>query len=331
MNNSALAVLHFGDPLFEYNSIKEKAALMNLSGSGLFVFTGADHVDYLHRQFTRAFNSTMAGDCLEATFLKGDGRLISVVTAARLDNEALVVVPEAGKEIFAENIGRFIIADDVEVSDISEISSSFGLVGPQAASTLAEVFNLPGAPEPGRFTTAQWSDRDLLILNSSKGTLNFFILIVPGDISGEVWKACLDKGVSACGRLAWDALRVEQGIPDMGQDLPGRIIPLGAGLDELVSFDKGCFPGQEVVARIHNLGHPKEKLVRLKLDSPALPESQAGLLFNGKKKGRLTTISVHPESGEKSALGFVNWDLREPGTDLEIESGGMATVLPFSD
>jgi aminomethyltransferase len=150
-----------------------------------------------------------------------------------------------------------------------------------------------------------------------------------------VWGAACGQaptyGMLACGTQALETLRIEAGIPRYGQELGEDTIPLEAGLWDALSFNKGCYVGQEIVERARSRGHVNWKLVGLVVESEAPPPAGEKLARAGREIGEVTSSCFSPTLAKTIALAYLRREVSEPGTKLEFPSGMLAEVvaLPF--
>jgi folate-binding protein YgfZ len=160
-------------------------------------------------------------------------------------------------------------------------------------------------------------------------------LLVPGGVGEAFWNALLDCGRPLgglpIGAQALESLRIEAGVPRFGREMDATRFPAEAGIEEAVSYTKGCYLGQETTMRIHTQGAVNRKLVGLLLDGPALHEPGASLFTGGLRAGVLTSVLDSPTLKRMIALGYVQKGSFAPGTELTLADGSHATVtsLPF--
>lgn len=155
-------------------------------------------------------------------------------------------------------------------------------------------------------------------------------VLVPAERAADAW-AQLAKAATPIGFLAFDTLRVEAGEPWFGIDTDERTIPLEAGLERAIHFNKGCYPGQETIARITNLGHPARQMLGVRWNSEDPPP--AGPIFVGEAEaGRLTSSTYSPRLAAAIGLAMMKWAHRAPGTSVHTADGtaGTLVALPFN-
>ncbi len=295
----------FADPDEETRRVHEARGIFDLNGTTLLAISGKDACDYLHRRLTQAIRPIPVGGHACATMLGGDGRMIADMVVRR-DGESrfLLIAQPCVRQTLAGQVERYVIADDVTVTDVSSDFSVFAVAGPKPEPRLAD-------PAPLRLSCFQ--------------DLSVGLTICPSRESGPLWSALCqsaeDDGGGPCGQLCWEALRIAGRVPLFGADMTPATIPLEAGLLHAISFDKGCYPGQEVVARIHNLGHPANVLVALDAESGPPPVGSA-ILLGDRVSGTVTSRMSAGFKLKPDALGIVKWDQHRIGTTLRISGEG---------
>lgn len=292
----------------EIRMIRESAAVCHLAGMCVVRMDGADTTDYLHRRLSGNVKAMRVGDTIHTALLTGEGRMISDLHLLReADNSYVAVAQPAARDLLAQQIERYVIMEKVEVRDISAEAEVYGVYGPRADAVLpALVVSEANVPA----TLSPWRDA------GASGIVVIATSVCASKVLDSLIKAATAVGGGICGHDAWDAVRIAEAVPLFGADVTATTIPLEAGLDAAIDFDKGCFPGQEVVARIRNLGHPAKVLVQLAFD-PCSSVMPGDVLRAGDKvQGSLTSVSGH-EPNRRLALGYVKWDQREPGAEID--------------
>ncbi len=300
----------FEDEFRERNYLLATVGVCDLRGVCLVEISGGDATDYLHRRLTGNVKTMATGESRRMALLGGDGRMISDLQIFRAEADRYLLVGQPiVRETLAAQVERYVIMDDVKVDDISKDHAVVALCGP-AALDLAK-----------HLTTKAGDASSIVVMDMDDIGVSGYALIV-AEVSREVWfeRAATDAhelGGGACGHLAWDAVRVKNAIPLYGTDTSNSNIPLEAGLDNLIDFNKGCFPGQEVVARINNLGHPARVLVQIQGKAGTI-EVGAEIQADGKSLGMVTSVASFGE--DDLALAWVRWDNREAGTRLTAQT-----------
>jgi folate-binding protein YgfZ len=197
-------------------------------------------------------------------------------------------------------------------------------VGPQAASL-----------ERWRVFTTEWRGATLSIIRATHTAEDGFDLFIERGQAAALWDALTAVGARAVGFDALEILRIEAGLPRYGLDMDETNIVTEAGLDDAVSYTKGCYAGQEIIARIHWRGRVAKRLAGLVFEDRREVESGARVLAgDGKEIGRITSETLSPRLGQRVALAYIKYDYLTPGTQTRVITGDAqreATVveLPF--
>jgi folate-binding protein YgfZ len=239
-----------------------------------------------------------------------------------------------------ETLEKYVIADDVTLQDRSQELAALSVEGPRSG----ELLTAAGAVTlPGQELNHTWVELSLpgaaeektpvLAVRLSETGEEGYRLIFVVEYAQNVYQALAARRSQIPWRaVGWEALnllRTEAGIPWYGIDMDEHTLPPEAGLEaRAISYTKGCYLGQEIIERIR---HVHRRLSGLLLRGPVLPEAGTKLEVEGKEAGRITTAVLSPTLGRPIGLGYVRREYREPGTRLEVASGGTAEVthLPF--
>ncbi len=320
---------HFGDPEAEYKALCEGVGLLDAGFLAVVRATGADHVDYLNRRLSQRVIESEPGTVLRANQLSGEGRMEADLEVLRIaETESLLIAPPAiPGDMLQALADKYVFTEEATFTDESRTWGCLALVGPRRAAVLEAA----GLPDPGEGGLRQ--KHDAVVFASS-----FFpettLVLVPreqlesehGRLKGEVQQL----GGSLVGFLAFDTRRVEAGIPWWGIDLGPSSIPLEADLMNAIHTNKGCYPGQETIAKILNLGHPARKLVGIVWDTEDPLPGGTALFLGDREVGRLTSSTYSPRTGKAIGLAMVRWAQREPGIRLKAEAvEGVTCPLPF--
>jgi len=314
--------------------------LFELADRGLLEVRGEDRVRWLDgmiSQDVQALEDSKDDSGFYALLLTNRGAIVADLHVGRIGDAYYLESLRSEIPGIREALERFIIADDVVVSDVSDERPAIGLEGPKAAELLARVSS-PRIAALGHECWAETSIAGCSVLVAAfgfSGETAFQIRPHAGDRDtveaaiGESGNSS-DWGSLAPGSVeALETMRVEAGIAKLGSELDGDVLPPEARLERAISTSKGCYVGQEIVARLRARGQVNHLLVGLRLDASALPAAEAVLSFGGRVTGELTSVTCSPTAG-MIALGYVRREHAEIDTVVEFD-GGRATVsaLPF--
>jgi folate-binding protein YgfZ len=271
---------HYGDPLREQRATEESAGVVDRSNRGVVRITGPDRLSWLHSLTTQALDGLAPGASAQALVLSPNGHVEHHLTLTD-DGTATWLHVEPGTAAalveFLESM-RFMLR--VEVADVSQDHAVLTVLGPGAGDIAAGLDGVRASVNPGPFGTI-----DLIVARDR----------LPG-AAGDLVR----RGAAAAGMWAFEALRIAAHVPRLGLDTDHRTIPHEVGwIDAAVQLDKGCYRGQETVARVHNLGHPPRRLVFLSLDGSEdrLPGHGDPVELDGTTIGFTGSAARHYELG----------------------------------
>lgn len=329
----------FSDPIVEYQAIREKAGLIDVSFRTQVRMSGEDRVSFLQGMVSNDVKALRPGTGCPATLLTEQGRIVADLRVYALDNALLLDVDVRIKEKMVEALSRFIIADDVELEDLSEQQVTVALQGPAAAQVLTAAGVSLSYDKQFQHQESVLASTPVRVIRVSDTGEDGYELFVPSGQVEQCWAALLQAGeplgLRLVGLTALQMLRVEAGIPWYGLDMDESRIVLEVGFEQAISFKKGCYLGQEVVERATARGHVNRKLSGLLLHGDTLPESGTKLFHEAQEVGWVTSAVHSPRLGHPIALGYVRREYLTPGTQLRIDSPGTpmiaeVTTLPFS-
>lgn len=299
-----------------YNHIRSGKAGFFEQKRGLIAVWGKEAVPFLDGMITNDMKTLEDGAQMLAAFPNAQGRLLAVVRVLRQGDKFLIETEEATREKVYQNLFRFTFAGDFFVDDLSDNFSYFEICGPRQ-----DVCN-PKVDE--RFPASY-------VFELSHGAAYF----VPVELAGKFRDfLVVENGCIAISDDLYETLRIESGIPKYGVDMDETTIVPELGLDGLISYNKGCYIGQEIIARIHFRGHVAKRLTGLLSEPGAIATGfQPGTELttnDGKNAGKITSVTYSPKLDKTIALAFVRYDYLAAGTELIAgETKGVVTDLPF--
>ncbi|MGH7318003.1 MAG: aminomethyltransferase family protein [Candidatus Rokuibacteriota bacterium] len=327
--------LHYGDPAVEHEAVRQRVGVIDRSSRGKIEATGRDRVSFLQGMLSNDVKGLAPGEGCAATFLDAHGKIVSLLAVHCLPDR-LVLEMEGG--LIAPTLAaldRFLISERVEFEDVSERLGIFTLAGPAARPTVERILE-QAVPELRPYQHMQVTREGLdvrMARSEEPGEVTYDLWVVRDGLA-RLWERALSLGVQPVGRQAWNILRVEAGVVWHGVDVDASTLLLEAPLEHTYSLNKGCYIGQEVVARIIYRGHVNRKIVGFVFPAARCPASGDRIAVEGHEVGRLTSAIVSPALGRGLALGFLRREHWEPGTKVEIlAEGGPLTAevadLPF--
>ena len=306
---------------FAYQALRESAAVIDLTGRGHIQATGDDRARLLHAMTTNHIEGLKPGDTCYALFLSAQGRILSDANVICTESSLLLdTEPEASEAVY-QHLDKYIIADDVTLSNMTPHVAVLGLEGPQSPAVLERMgIDIPAA--------GRWSEwRTWVVAALSASGERGFRFFVPTPDREEVRGWIAGAGAVEASRLEWNTVRLENGLARYGEDVTEREIPHETGLvDRAVSFKKGCYVGQEIVERVRSRGHANRILTHLTIPGDAAPVAKTKLFAADKETGEITSAAYSPAHGCVFALAYVRAQTIQPGVKYGIEGGGEAAL-----
>jgi len=329
----AVAEVGASAPEDEYKALTEGAALLDRSSAGRLRLAGEDALDLLNRLSTNDLTTLDVGQGLPTVLTSNKGRIIDLLFVLRQADDLLVLTAAETRQKVAEWIDFYTFVEDVTVTDITDETAMFSVAGPGSAKVLDSAAGAD-ISSTGRYQSA---DAELvgvasLVIRTDHLRLPEYYLMVPASDGPALREGLLraNQGdvLTPVGIETVNAVRIENGAPEYGAELSEAYNPLEADLLDLISFDKGCYVGQEVVTRLNTYKKVQKYLVRLRLASESGIESGEKLLLDGKQVGLVTSSATLPGREGAVGLGYVRKAHVQPGSllDTEQDSGAVEVV-----
>jgi folate-binding protein YgfZ len=305
--------------------LRQSAGLLDASGREALRLTGPERASFLHGMVTQDVEGLPSGRWSYATACTAKGAMVGDCRVlARAEELWLDTEPGYGERLLA-HLSRFLISEDAELHGASGERAVLMLVGPGAPQVAAAA----GLPVPEGNAVADGPDGTWALQHGLYGVPAVEVW-VPVEGKAALWARLSSAGATPVPLSALEALRVEAGLGRMGTDMDEVTIPLEANLERGIHYQKGCYLGQEVIARVTFRGQVNKKLSGLRF-SGALPARGTELRKGEKVVGRVTSAVQSPRFGA-IGLGYVHRLFLEAGTELELPDGSRASVgpLPFA-
>jgi folate-binding protein YgfZ len=298
----------------DYRRIREGGIGFYEQKRGLIAVWGKEAVQFLDGMITNDMKTLEDGQQMLAAFPNAQGRLLAVVRVLREGERFLIETEEATREKVFQNLFRFTFAGDFFVEDISEHYQYFQLFGEVDLLSL--------------FVLGMSTDRPVVFEGTSTD------IFVPYSTESVFRNSLVDLGAESVSSELAGTLRIESGVPGYGIDMDDTTIVPELGLDGMISYNKGCYIGQEIIARIYFRGHVAKRLSGLTFDSTVESTRIVGaevLSLEGKGAGRITSATFSPGIGKTIALGYVRYEFLSAGTELLCgDEKAVVTELPFA-
>lgn len=321
----------FGAYEAEYAAIRKSVALMDWPQSGLIEITGNDRLDFLHRMITQDTRRLSPGQLCRGFLLNKTGRIIADLLVLHSPDRTRLVLDRFDAQPVVTELDKYLFSEDVQLKNITDQYIRLSLFGPESPRLLASLCNPTEPPPPMHHLEATLADVSCQLYRYDETGSPSLHLLVPHDDATRIYELIIDQirrrlptrmepspartqsaqtptppTIHFTGAIGWEAYntaRIEAGHPRYHIDFGPDSLPHETGiLNDAVSFTKGCYLGQEIVARMHSLGHPKRALVGLKLDSPLLPIA-ASQVFTPSGSTAEQTAGSAPEVSSSTGAG----------------------------
>ena len=319
-------VADFGDPAAEHRALVAGCGLVDLGSLEGVRVSGADRRRFLNGYLTSEVAALEPGQGCYGFLTDAKGRVLADAIVAATEEDYRLLLPPNRREAVLAHLRRFVLADRVELEPATG-EDLLGLVGPRAAAALRAA-ELP-APQAD-WSCAVFEEQAIRVQRLGHRGSPAYAVVVEASQATEWAERLIEAGAVPAGWTALEALRVEAGRPRFGADFGDGNLPQETGLEDAVSYTKGCYLGQEVVARLHYRGRPQRGLAGLAIDTGRPPEPGAALRLKEQEVGTLgSAVASLRWPGRILGLAVVHRKAAEPGTKLEISTGGGATVCPL--
>lgn len=324
----------FGDWLAEYRHLHESVALLDKNYRAYLDFTGPDRVRYLNAILTNNIKDLRENHGTISLFLNPQGRILAEIETQALPEKLFCVSYASIREPLIAALDKYIIMDDVTLTDRTGDFASLALEGPKAALVAEELTGVDPADLAELETRPVSVERIPCRLGKrSPGGAASAEFLVDRSHAEALWKILLETarkhGGGPAGYQALSATRLEQGIPWYSYDFGEKQIPHEAGLqDSHISYTKGCYTGQEIVERVRSRGQVNRVRVTVKYSSSQPPAPGTPLLSEGKEAGFTTRAAFSPVLNEPVGMAYVRRERSTPGSTVELPgAAGSATVI----
>lgn len=305
--------------LDQYQAVRNGGAgWRQLTGRGLIEVSGTEAVPFLNGMITNDVKTLEDGHWMSAAFPNVQGRLIAYVRMLNRGGNYLFETEAATHGPVFQALYRFTFAGDFKVADLTGTHTVFTIQGAGAKAVVEQLLNSDATNvERNRVVTATGASGNATAIRATHTAEDGFDLIVD-EAEANTFRAVIATTTAIpISDPVWEVLRIEAGIPRFGIDMTATNVVLETVPEEAVSYTKGCYVGQEIIARIHWRGHVAKQLTGLKLDGPASHDEQL-VTADGRDAGRITSVAYSPALDQWVALGVVKYDQLGAGTALKI-------------
>lgn len=333
-----LLPVHYGDPVAEHRAVRKAAGLVDRSLVGKVEVTGRDRVSFLQGMLTNDLKGLVPGQGCPAAFLDAHGKVHALLTVFVLADRLLLELPPGMTEKTLQTLDKFLISEKASFADVTDAFALFALHGPEAAVVLAKATGSAVSLSPYQHVERTVAAIPLRLCRVDELGVPGFHVWVASEHAANLWRSLIETGqahgLRPVGGTALAALRVEAGVPCFGHDVDETTLLVEAPLEHLVSYTKGCYIGQEIVARIKYRGHVNRFLTGLTLDEAEIPEPGVPVFAEGKEIGRVTSAVSSIALERPIALAYIRREHLDPGTPVTVKHHetiipARVTALPF--
>jgi folate-binding protein YgfZ len=328
--------LNKANQVTEYAAVRDGGAgLIELSSRGRILVSGAEVVMFLNGLITNDMKTLAVDSWMPAVFPNVQGRLLASVRVIHRDDGFLIDTESATHETALKLLERFTLAGDFQVADVTSELAMLSLQGKRAEEIIRATLGEEAAKvERQQVARANFAD-EVTVIRATHTAEDGFDLFVDAKAAGDLRYSLTSAGAQGVSSETCETLRIEAGIARYGVDMDETNVVTETNLDDAVSFSKGCYIGQEIIARIKYRGHVAKKLTGVVLEGALALERGVRILADEEKEiGRVTSSTFSPNLARTIALGYVKYDYLAPGTQVKISVGdnemkGTVADLPF--
>jgi folate-binding protein YgfZ len=328
-HGGATTALDFGDVRAEFQALLSGCGLYDLSARAKIAVTGSDRVRWLNGMATNNVRDLAPGHGVYAFLLNAQGRIQADLYIFQRGESLLVDTEHGQREKVLQLFDRYIIADDVEIADVSDKLTALGLTGPESRHVLERACIAVPDLKHLQFADVAWKEKLVTLVRAGEEARESWQVWIAPEHAGELWDALLKAGARPTGTTALNLFRISRGIPQFGVDIRERDLPAETGQTRALNFTKGCYLGQEIVERIRSRGAVHRKFTAFVVEG-TLPEAGAKIVageIDEKEVGEITSGAILPLPGgdRPVALGY----LRREAAEKDLRAG-TAKLKPAS-
>lgn len=319
--------LSFGNDPAAIAAAQTGVALYDRSHWGRIQVTDQDRLKFLHNQSTNGFNLRQPGEGCETVILTSTARTLDLVSAYVTETAVILLVSPNRRQQLLQWLDRYIFfGDRVQLQDITPTTASLSLIGPESQTLLANLGleTLPQTPHSHLVTAI--AGLQVRVAQGSGLAIAGYTLFCAVEQVPLLWQSLVTAGAVPLGEQVWEQLRIQQGRPKPDAELTEDYNPLEAGLWHTISFDKGCYIGQETIARLNTYKGVKQELWGIKLTAAAAVGSP--ITLDEAKVGLLTSVTQTAEGIR--GLAYIKTKAGRAGLTVQVgDSQGELLEVPF--
>jgi len=318
----------FGNDEAANQAVQQGAVVYDRSHWGRLQLTDRDRKTFLHNQSTNNIQSLQPGMGCDTVFVTSTARTIDLATVYVLDESVLVVVSPNRRAYLMQWLDRYIFfGDKVKLQDVTDQTAMFSLIGPDSYTLLQKLgMEVSNGLAYASHQSVMFAGHTIQVAAGSGLATEGVTLMMERASAGSVWQALVDGSATPMGDRLWEQLRIRQGRPYPDQELTEDYNAVEACLWQAISINKGCYIGQETIARLDTYKGVKQQLWGIQLSRTVPPG--APIMLGDDKIGVIT--SVTPSKMDLFALGYVRTKAGGEGLNVQIDGqNGVLVELPF--
>lgn len=313
--------------LNDYQTLTETVGIVRLDDREVVEISGCDSLSFLHKMTTNDFEILSVGNGCEAFATNAQGKVQGFFVALKRADSIWLEMAVGQADSLIAHLDMYVIREDVKFNKLAETHSLLAVIGP-GLSELAAASNW-------EIPAAEWGHSEQVIAGQSVVVVRtpwlgpLSVVIVGTRESLQIVETALSDRATVCDPGLANILRIENGFPNFGDDINSQNLPQELARDEsAISFNKGCYIGQETVARINSLGRVNKHLVQVQFPAGDSPAVGMELLRSDKVVGQVTSVAQSPRVSAPLALAMVRREASAVGSELQ-SAVGVATVVEF--
>lgn len=315
----------------EFDSFFSAAGAYDLRSRAKLALTGADRVRWLNGMMTNNIRDLAPGRGVYGFLLNPQGRILGDLYAYNRADSLMLDTDQSQVSKIWDHFDHYIIMDDVEVTDVSDKLSSFGIAGPASPEVLGRAGIIVPELQPLQFIDLTWLEAGITVVRGDNPLVESYEVWVGHSNFDALWNKVIEAGTTAISQEALNLLRIASGTPLYGVDIRERDLPQETEQDRALNFSKGCYIGQEIVERIRSRGSVHRKFTGFQVEG-VLPSPGTKIQVDGKEAGEITSSAVLPfESGQLPvALGYIRREHAVTGKNITAGEARLeVSELPF--
>lgn len=323
--------MSFGNPAEEYWAAQSKLVVHDSSYLGRIKATGEDVLDLLNRLSTNKLDDLRPGHGAATVFANDKGRIVDLVHVFNVGSYILIFTSPDMEKAVMEWVERYTIMEDCSLEVMTPDTGLLSLIGPRAVEIMEDLTAVKSlSSRSNRVMTTVVDNTEVLAVDINIGDTGTYLLLMAKEDAEIVWAAAVSRGAIPMGFEAKENLRIRASIPLYGREMGDAYNPLEAGLIGAVDFTKGCYIGQEVIARLDTYRKVQKRLVALRFSQPSSAEVGSKLISGDKEVGVVTSMGLMPGDSAMVGLGYVRSAFAAVGSRICV-TGDVGTSVEISD